>query len=219
MTRAQCSDYSIHSSLKSFTPPEFKHSTTQAIQCLGFPRTLWEYMRAPHHPYVVWWFPSDGTTSTPGLETTLLLKILQACRAQKVEADDNRLRVVFVHVGALESLHRLSTITRMRQHPEIHFFSYGSHPSIPSEQWGVRAIYPLGKLMNNHLRFPLHYGSIGGIVTFTADALLEDPIGAAQLMSQIAIHPFWDCYLLPSAVGMAVRFLCEGGDPMLEFQA
>jgi len=152
MTPAQCDHYGIHSSFMSFAPPEFKYSTItqRAIQCLRFPRTLLEYMRAPNHPYVVWWSPSDGTTSAPGLETTLLLKILRACRAHKVEADDSGLRVVFVHVGALESLHRLSTITRRRQQPEIHFFSYGSHPSVPSEQWGVRAIYPLGKLINGH---------------------------------------------------------------------
>ena len=55
-------------------------------------------------------------------------------------------------------------------------------------------------------------------MTFTPDALLEDPIGAAQLMRQIAMHPFWDCYLIPSAVGMAVRFLCEGADPLSEFR-
>jgi hypothetical protein len=150
MTPAQYDNYGIHSTFKSFAPPEFKYSTTQAIRCLVFPRALRKYMMAPGHPYVVWWSPSDGTTSAPGLETTLLLKIMKTCRAQKVEADDNSLRVVFVHVGALESLHRLSTITKRRQHPEIHFFSYGSHHSVPSEQWGVRAIYPLGKLNHNH---------------------------------------------------------------------
>jgi hypothetical protein len=57
----------------------------------------------------------------------------------------------------------------------------------------------------------------GGIVTLTPHALLEDPIGAVQLMRQIAIHPFWDCYLLPSVIGMASRILYEGADPVSEF--
>jgi hypothetical protein len=55
-------------------------------------------------------------------------------------------------------------------------------------------------------------------VTFTPDALLENPIGAGRLMRKIAEHPFWECYLLPSVVGMAARSLCEGADPLSEFK-
>jgi hypothetical protein len=152
MTPTQYSDYNICSGLSSFTPPEFNPCpTTQAIQFLGFPHDLRKYMQTPHHPFCVWWSPSDGTLTAPGLETTLLLKIMKACRAKKVEAGDPKLRVVFVHVGALESLHRLSAVTKRRRQLDIHFFSYGSHPRIPREQWGVRAIYPLGKLFRMRL--------------------------------------------------------------------
>jgi hypothetical protein len=57
----------------------------------------------------------------------------------------------------------------------------------------------------------------GGIVTFTPAALLEDPIGTADLMRRISMHPFWDCYVLPSTIGLAVRR--EGTDPLSEFPA
>jgi hypothetical protein len=53
-------------------------------------------------------------------------------------------------------------------------------------------------------------------VTFTPNALLENPFGISRLMRQIADHPFWDSYLLPSVVGMVAKSLCEGADPLLE---
>lgn len=55
-------------------------------------------------------------------------------------------------------------------------------------------------------------------MTFTPEALIENPIGANQLMRKLAEHPFWDCYLLPSVVGMATRSTCEGTDPLSEFK-
>jgi hypothetical protein len=81
----------------------------------------------------------------------MLDNVMKACRATKVESNHEKLRVVFVHIGALESLHKASAISKRRKQPEIHFYSYGSHPSVPSNQWGVRAIYPLGTLTHFHL--------------------------------------------------------------------
>lgn len=55
-------------------------------------------------------------------------------------------------------------------------------------------------------------------MTFTPDALLEDPIGVGKLIRQIAEHPFWACYLLPSVVGMAVRSCGGDADPLFKFK-
>jgi hypothetical protein len=57
----------------------------------------------------------------------------------------------------------------------------------------------------------------GGIVTFTPGALLDDPIGSYMLMTQISEHPLWDCYLLPAAIGMLVKLICEDSDPLSMF--
>ena len=143
--------YYLSRSLHSFVPPDSKRITSQAIRCLEFPRDLRNYMKMPNHPYCIWWSPGDGTIAAPGTETVLLNNIMRACRATMVESNHEKLRVVFVHVGALESLHKASAISKRRQQPEIHFYTYGSHPSIPSNQWGVRAIYPLGTLTHFHL--------------------------------------------------------------------
>jgi len=48
--------------------------------------------------------------------------------------------------------------------------------------------------------------------------LLKNPFSIGRLMHQIAEHPFWDSYLLPSVVGMAAKLSCEGADPLLEFK-
>jgi hypothetical protein len=48
--------------------------------------------------------------------------------------------------------------------------------------------------------------------------LLENPIGVGELIRQIAEHPFWDSYLLPTVVGMAAKSSCAGADPLLEFK-
>jgi hypothetical protein len=145
MTPAQCSSHGINSNLPSLTQEDFKCSAGRASKCLLFPEHLWKYMQQPNHPYFVWWSLDNSTSATPGLETLLLNNILKSCGAERVGPEDDRLRVVFVHVGAIESLNRLSALARRRRQPQIHFYTYGSDPRIPHEQWGVRAVYPIGK--------------------------------------------------------------------------
>lgn len=58
---------------------------------------------------------------------------------------------------------------------------------------------------------------IGGIVTFTPEVLLQDPLRVVQLIQKIYQHPFWASYLLPSAVGMAARQESGSRDLLLEF--
>jgi len=177
-------------------------STSRALQYLEFPAGLQAYMSQPQRTYCVWWSPGDGTTASPGLETNLLNNIMKSCRAKNVRHKAD-VRVVFVHIGAVKTLHRLPALAERRsKRPEIHFYTYGTHVSVPREQWGIRAIYPLG-----------------GIVTFTPGVLLENPIAVGRLIRQVAEHPFWECYILPSVLGMAARSSCEeGADPLSKFK-
>ena len=147
LTSRQYSSKDIRSNnIEPYIPPDSKCVTTQAIRGLGFPDDLKRYMKEPNHPYCVWWSPNDGTMSAPGLETILLHDIMKSCRAKKVRYDSSGVRVVFVHVAALRSLHQLANITKTRnERPEVHFYTYGSHPNVPKQRWGVRAVYPLGK--------------------------------------------------------------------------
>lgn len=50
----------------------------------------------------------------------------------------------------------------------------------------------------------------GGIVTFTPEAIRRDPFGIRKKMKAIHQHPFWSCFILPTALGMAIRL--DAGD-------
>jgi hypothetical protein len=56
----------------------------------------------------------------------------------------------------------------------------------------------------------------GGIVTFTPMAMAEDPFGCYSLMLQLAQHPLWACYLMPSIVGLSHALACGKAKPSLE---
>ena len=45
--------------------------------------------------------------------------------------------------------------------------------------------------------------SSGGVVTFTARAVAEDPTGTEELIKRIDKHPYWTCYVLPEVVALA----------------
>lgn len=101
------------------------------------------FKRAPRK-YCIWNAPSDGTIKEPGFETKTLIAILDAWKAENAgyKAD---VRVVFVHVGALRSVHKLEALAlRRSKRPEMRFYTYGTHHSVSPERWGVREIYPLG---------------------------------------------------------------------------
>lgn len=44
------------------------------------------------------------------------------------------------------------------------------------------------------------YWLLGGIVTFTAKALAEDPFGCYNLMTQVDEHPIWECFVTPNVL-------------------
>jgi len=117
-----------------------------ALRILQFPKWLHDYMSQPNRAYCVWWESGDGTKKDQGLETTLLFSIMEQCRAKNVghKAD---VRAVFVHVGALRSLHKLPALVERRsKRPEVNFYTYGTHESVPSERWGIHEIFPIGRL-------------------------------------------------------------------------
>lgn len=159
----------------------------QAISLLHFPQWLFDHMRMPNRPYCVW-NTSDGTPAAPGVETAALRTILRHYNAPDAghKAD---VRVVFVHVGSLRTLHKLPALVERRcKRPEIQFVTYGTHESAPIKRWGVREIFPLG-----------------GIVTFTPSSIVDTPLAAFKLISQIAEHPLWQCYVTPAVLAAVVR--------------
>ncbi|KAH9947673.1 hypothetical protein B0H21DRAFT_316591 [Amylocystis lapponica] len=172
----------------------------RALRVLKCPRDLLDYLSQRERPYCIWHSPADGTTKRPGFETSALQHVLKTHRAKNVgyKAD---VRFVFIHVGALSTFHKFGALAmRRNKQPELRFMTYGTHDSVHPERWGMRCIYPLG-----------------GVVTFTPSAILENLVGAYELIKKIAERPLWTCYILPSVVAMLAKLTCQGSHPLTLF--
>lgn len=116
-----------------------------AIDLLSIPRELLDFMQLPNRKYCIWSFPADGAALNPGFETRQLKYVLDKTKAASVSLDAEA-RVIFIHVGALRTFYELSAVvTKRRDAPEVRFFTYGTHESVPSTRWGMREIFPLGE--------------------------------------------------------------------------
>ncbi|THH16827.1 hypothetical protein EW146_g3874 [Bondarzewia mesenterica] len=159
----------------------------RALHVLRFPKWLHSFMSQPGRKYCLWKMRGDGTPEE--LETQALKCILGRCAGAEDAGHKADVRVVFVHVGSLDSLHKLPALAeRRKKRPEIQFFTYGTHERVPPERWGIHEIYPLG-----------------GIVTFTPSVFREHPLAVYKVISMLEEHPLWDCYIVPSVVAMVAR--------------
>lgn len=119
-------------------------TTTMAMDLLAFPPVLLDFMNLPNRSYCIWFLPADGTPDNPGLETRQLKLILSKTNATPV-SPDTEARVIFIHVGALETFYNLpALVAKRRDTPEVRFFVYGTHESVSSSRWGMREVLPLG---------------------------------------------------------------------------
>jgi hypothetical protein len=176
-----------------------REAAAMAIDLLSIPRELVDFMQFSNRKYCIWSLPADGAALNPGFETRQLKYVLDKTKAMSVSLDGEA-RVIFIHVGALKTFYELSAVViKRRDAPEVRFFTYGTHESVPSSRWGVREIFPLG-----------------GIVTFTPLAIAEDPVGCHSLMRNLAQHPLWECYLIPSIVGLSHALACGKDKPVPE---
>ncbi|KAJ6577748.1 hypothetical protein B0H19DRAFT_1121271 [Mycena capillaripes] len=134
------------------------------------------------------WFKCTTDDVREDQDTQFLLHVLNKSRVGVVSPTDMSADMVFVHVGALRNIHNLPHLTLRRLYPEIRFCLYGTHRAVSPSRWGFREIYLLG-----------------GIVTFTPTALVTDAWSVLKTIRRIHAHPLWACYLIPQAVGMAVK--------------
>lgn len=122
---------------------------TVAMDLLAFPPELLDFMNLPNRSYCVWFSPADGTTANPGFETRQLKYLLSKTSAASVSIDKDA-RVIFIHVGALETFYNLSAlVAKRRDTPEVRFFTYGTHESVPCSRWGMREVLPLGEYLQS----------------------------------------------------------------------
>ncbi|KAF8898501.1 hypothetical protein BD779DRAFT_1666338 [Infundibulicybe gibba] len=173
----------------------------RALRVLQFPKDLHDWMAEPGRirTFCIW-NGDTGPSKTMTLETIYLCSIMQQCKATKCDTKTDT-RVIFVHIGALATLHKLpGYFDRRINNVGTRFITYGTHHSVPPPQWGIREIYVAG-----------------GVVTLTPKSLVEDPIGALHRIKELAEHPIWMSYILPSVLGMAAKLFCPGEDPLTLF--
>jgi len=172
----------------------------RAFSILGFPKWLFKDLSDPEFKYCIWNKDGDGTQAEPGSETMALKHILKERSAKDVGLKADAY-VVFVHVGALESLSALPALMERRmKRPDVQFMTYGTHHTIPPARWGMRLIYPLG-----------------GIATISPSVFIECPTAAYKLLDMLEQHPLWDCFVTPGVVALAAR-QNQGSDPVSEFE-
>lgn len=126
-------------------------------------------------------------------------------------------RIVFVHVGRMKDMHTMPRIARWRGAPlDLQFLTYGAHPTVPAREWGIHGLNKSGGCPTLPLTL-VHSDArlTGGIVTFTANALLNDLDGVERLIERVASHEHWACYVTPVVLGAAVRWAKELQYPAL----
>lgn len=193
------------------------------LRILKIPKNLIDFLVIKSRPYCIWNDPSDGNCTDkdkdrdPGYETSLLQTILSVHSATDVGYKTD-VRLVFVHVGSMPTLHWLHALAERRgRRPDVRFYTYGTHESVPPDRWGMREIYPLGALLLLGIRVYVSDNLIGGVVTFTPAAFLCNPVTIYELITKISRHPLWTCYILPSTVALVARMFSENEDPLILF--
>ncbi|KAJ3981477.1 hypothetical protein F5890DRAFT_1556784 [Lentinula detonsa] len=191
--------------------PMMKH----AVRILELSELLHSYlMSGGERPFALW-PPADSdafcVSPIPRIEMESLLALLSEYpatinRGTVGTKEDLSLRVIFVHVNSLGPGPRYGNIRDMpglseyRIINDVRFIAYGSSdvvnprfPNIMEEIW-----------------------HIGGIVTFTANALLSDPLGISARIYQIEEHEFWMCHMLPAVIGMTVSVTYRGREHLIQ---
>ncbi|KAI0076249.1 hypothetical protein K474DRAFT_1282466 [Panus rudis PR-1116 ss-1] len=175
-----------------------KPPISRGLRLNKFPKVLHELLTvSKRKAYCIWFTPSDGNAKRPGLETSSLQAILKEYDAKDVgyKTDVN---FIFIHVGALHTMHHIPAIgMRRSKQPQLQFFTYGTHSTVPPERWGLRQVYPLG-----------------GIATFAPSAILGDIFGVRSFIKKLDEHPLWETFIPPHILGGIVKLACQEADPL-----
>lgn len=121
------------------TKPLYQH----ALRILKFPKKLHEFMSQEKHHRTYGLCPETNMRKgRRGPETAMLVSIMEQCRAKLKSPTDSR--VVFVHISAIKSVLKHTSLLNQRKENLVQFYVYGSHYSISPEYWGFNEIYQCG---------------------------------------------------------------------------
>jgi len=188
-----------------------------ARHILGVPKSLITFLSSNPRLCVIW--PLENTTNDAWVsqDTQYLRFVLNHHRA-KVFGPSERVaaRIVFVHVGRMKDIHSMPRIARMRGTPlDLQFLTYGTHPSVPAREWGIRGFNISGMCTISTVTCLSERSPTGGILTFTPNAIATDLEGVDRLIERVSSHEHWACYVTPTVLGAAVQRAKESGGPAL----
>ncbi|GAW05552.1 hypothetical protein LENED_007415 [Lentinula edodes] len=180
-----------------------KLTTKHAVRMLELPELLHSYLVSGGERPFALWPPVDsevfGLSPVSEIEREMLSTLLNEYPATVNQGTvgtewDSSLRVIFAHVNSLvpssgwRDIRDIPGLSEYRMMNDVRFFVYGSSDIVnPRFSDIIEEIW-----------------HIGGLVTFTPNALLSDPLGVHERILQIEEHDFWACYILPAVIGMAV---------------
>ncbi|KAJ3922854.1 hypothetical protein F5877DRAFT_63743 [Lentinula edodes] len=182
-----------------------KLTTKHAVRMLELPELLHSYLVSGGERPFALWPPVDsevfGLSPVSEIEREMLSTLLNEYPATVNQGTvgtewDSSLRVIFAHVNSLvpssgwRDIRDIPGLSEYRMMNDVRFFVYGSSDIVnPRFSDIIEEIWHIG---------------LGGLVTFTPNALLSDPLGVHERILQIEEHDFWACYILPAVIGMAV---------------
>lgn len=121
-----------------------KPSYHRGLRVLGFPKELYEFISNREGLTYIVWAEVQPVSKRISMEAKLLEDVLKPLKTRKVPGGSNS-RIVFVHVGALKTLHRLPALAlkRAQQH-QTAFYTFGTQEGTAPRLWCVEEIYPCG---------------------------------------------------------------------------
>ncbi|KAK0465339.1 uncharacterized protein EV420DRAFT_1719211 [Desarmillaria tabescens] len=158
-----------------------------AVSVLQVPEWLFALFTG-HCPYAIW---SEGESqpSQQSLQTSLLRSIT---RKYSLAAEVNwcsdglhQARIIFVHIGSLRSSREPFLAARAS---EAMIVQYGSDETVHCDNWGIKRLY-----------------HSGGLVTFTATALLDHPLHIFNLLEGVERRLEWAAYIIPAVLERAIK--------------
>ncbi|KAK0208521.1 hypothetical protein DFS33DRAFT_1380032 [Desarmillaria ectypa] len=155
-----------------------------AVSSLQFPEWLFALFM-DCRPYAIW---SEGR-SEQSLQTSLLRSIT---RKYSLAAEVNwcsdalhQAGIIFVHIGSLRRSRKPFVVARASKAMIV---QYGSDKTVHRNNWGMKRLY-----------------NSGGLVTFTASALLDHPLYVFNLLECVERRLEWAAYIIPVVLERAIK--------------
>ncbi|KAJ3868384.1 hypothetical protein EV359DRAFT_77655 [Lentinula novae-zelandiae] len=123
--------------------------------------------------------------TSPGMETGDLAELHPCFKQTYTMSTLSNSDIIFVHKSQLQELSLHSGLLRVKElKPVFILFETDSSHKI----WNVDEVYPFG-----------------GIITLTAKALTSNVDFLMQKIHEVAVHPLWEVYIVPSVLGLAIK--------------